>query len=282
MSDKDVALVSPDSCGCAACLKIGAPSEIVTLAADAAEVTGCVRGTKFARVKLDKLDTAGVAERRKTEKQKGRTLALEAVPWMLATVEGNTSDYNRQQGGTAAEYGYDVVLLCAAEHPRGHKLHGKVIEQEFDKRSEVVPGEGWDPMRFEKGDYSVAVEYLLRDQSDPTGMTFYRCDSDVDWCSIVNSRTLRMTGFELLIPGTDTQMTGRGDDKKYIKDRYEPGVRYTMPSEHHTATLDLCLEWPPSPVVLVPEEEEEEGGGWGGRGCNGCVACLAFVFRCSL
>ena len=70
----------------------------------------------------------------------GARMAAEASPWMLATVEGNTSDYNRQQGGTAAEYGYDVVLLRANNHPRNTTLHNSVIQRRFKKREVVKVG----------------------------------------------------------------------------------------------------------------------------------------------
>ena len=130
-------------------------------------------------------------------------------------------------------------------------------------------GGGWDDLRFESSDCSIEVEYLLRDQSDPTGMTFYRDDTGVDWGTIINSRTLRVIGFELEVLDSNTNVGTLLQNPKlstgtYNKSRYEPGVRYTMAKENHEFTLNSCLQWTPNPALdasleELEQAEEEEG-----------------------
>ena len=262
ITGRDNALVTEDSCACPACLAMMSPLTMPLQSAggpDLVKVVGCEKGTVFQRVKLDKISAAGVVERRKEEGRRGARLALDAAPWMLATVEGNIGDYNRAQGGTAAEYGYDVVLLRDPGHRRGHEFFGTPVVHKYVQRGRVSGGGGWDDVSFWSGHHSLQVEYFLRDQTDPSGMTFYRSDDGVDWGSVINSAKLRMTGLELL-DGAE-QVKGRiGSSGKYLKDRYLRGHRYVIPDQFHHETLNACLDWTPNPGGEL-EEDGEDGEG---------------------
>ena len=74
----------------------------------------------------------------------------------MATVEGNVGDYNRYQGGTAVEFGYDVVVLLDGGNPRQSPFHKKPVQRAIYKnRSSVPAGEGWDDICFNSNDLVV-------------------------------------------------------------------------------------------------------------------------------
>ena len=96
------------------------------------------------------------------------------------------------------------------------------------------------------------MQYLIQDQGDATGMTWMVNDDGVDWVSIINSRMLRVTGFELQHEGSSILVAGKtkASDTVYIKDRYTPGVGFTIPQNIHTETLNLSGSWTPNSAAV--------------------------------